>query len=128
MTLDFSNLSIFDPFSVEYFILLYHDLPEIRHVDRLNPSQKRRKTMAKNKKSAELNVIPSTKPKLARPSKPMSSYMKADELKLIIERANKLGDLEYAALAHERLLELQPVSTTTLPKKAARPAKARLTA
>ena len=84
--------------------------------------------MAKNKKSAELNVIPSTKPKLARPSKPMSSYMKADELKLIIERANKLGDLEYAALAHERLLELQPVSTTTLPKKADRPAKARLTA
>lgn len=84
--------------------------------------------MPKNKKAAELNINSSPKPKLARPSKPMSSYVKADELKLIIERANKLGDLEYAALAHERLLELQPVSTTALPKKAARPAKARLTA
>jgi hypothetical protein len=84
--------------------------------------------MPKNKKAAELNIIPSPKPKLARPSKPMSSYVKADELKLIIERANKLGDLEYAALAQERLLELQPALTATAPKKAARPAKAALTA
>ena len=84
--------------------------------------------MSKNKKTTEMNVLPSTKPKLARPSKPMASYTSTEELKLIIERANKLGDSEYAALAQERLLELQPVSSGSATKKAARPAKARVTA
>ena len=84
--------------------------------------------MSKNKKKTDVKELPSAKPKLARPSKPMSSYTSADELKLIIERAHKLGDPEYAALAHERLLELQPTSTTTATKKSARPTKVRLTA
>jgi hypothetical protein len=84
--------------------------------------------MSKNKKTAEITALPSTKPKLARPSKPMSSYTSSDELKLIIERAHKAGDTEYAALAQERLSELQPISNAQINKKAARPAKAKRTA
>ena len=84
--------------------------------------------MSKNKKPAEITALTTTKPKLARPSKPMSSYTSPDELKLIVERAHKVGDTEYAALAQERLLELQSISDALAPKKAVRPAKAKRTA
>jgi len=84
--------------------------------------------MSKNKKTVEITALSSMKPKLARPSKPMSSYTSTDELKLIIERAHKAGDTEYAAFAQERLLELQPLSNAQSTKKAARPAKAKRTA
>jgi len=84
--------------------------------------------MSKNKKTAEISTSTSDRPKLARPSKPMSSYTSADELKLIIQRAHALGDTEYATLAEERLLEIKPAPVAAATKKAARSAKAELTA
>jgi hypothetical protein len=80
--------------------------------------------MAKAKK-----VVPEPiRPKMIRPIKPMASYTSADDLNLIIERAKKWGDLDYAALAEARLAELQTDGQTGSNKKAARPAKARHTA
>jgi hypothetical protein len=79
--------------------------------------------MAKTKKT----TLEPIRPKIARPIKPMSSYTNADDLRLIIERADKWGDADYAALARARLVELQSGGEPAH-KKAARPAKAQRTA
>lgn len=80
--------------------------------------------MAKAKKAVSEPV----RPKMVRPIKPISSYTSTDDLKLIIERARKWGDFDYATLAETRLAELQTGTADEVDKKAARPAKARRTA
>lgn len=79
--------------------------------------------MPKERNAAGLPSANYVRPKLARPSKPMSSYANIDELKLIIERAKKLGDTEYADLACERLLQLAPADGEPMKKTAVRKAK-----
>ena len=87
------------------------------------PQSNGRSRVAKKKNADVLLSANYVRPKLVRPSKSMSSYTSIDELRLIIERAKKLGDTEYADLASERLLELAPDTGEPMNKTVVRRAK-----
>jgi hypothetical protein len=57
--------------------------------------------LKKKKKQQEIS-----QPRIVRPLKPLSAYTNPEDLKLIIQNAIRLGDLEYASMAESRLTEL----------------------
>jgi hypothetical protein len=79
--------------------------------------------MSSKKKARETLAPSEVKPKPVRPLKPISSYTSIEDLQLIMERAQKLGDTEYADMASQRLRELMLASDESAEKTVRRQAK-----
>ena len=79
--------------------------------------------MSSKKKACERLAPSEVKPKPVRPLKPISSYISIDDRQLVVERAKKLGDMEDADMASQRLRELMLASDESMEKTVRRQAK-----